>query len=110
VERKKRKRNSSILASYIHSLLSKEIADKEKEVEQRNHQPDGRILINERIVLKLPLGAMTFCNEERCENYGQFQINLSPKSMSGVVLCKPHFTKWFKIMMKEEKGEEEKKE
>jgi len=47
---------------------------------------------------------MTFCSEEGCGNYGQFQVNLSSKSMGGIVLCYPHFTKWFKIMMKEEEG------
>ncbi len=76
-------------------------------MEEQNHQPDGRILINERIVEKLPAGKMTLCSEEGCKNYGQFQINLCPKSMDGTVLCYPHFTKWFKIMMKEEKGEGE---
>ncbi len=35
-------------------------------MEQRNHQPDGRILINERIVLKLPPSEMTLCSEEGC--------------------------------------------
>ncbi len=77
-------------------------------MEEQNHQqPDGRILINERVVVKLPAGEMTLCSEEGCINYGQFQINLSSKSMGGTVLCYPHFTKWFKIMMKEEKGEGE---
>ena len=74
-------------------------------MEERNHQPDGRILINERIVLKLPLGATTFCVEKGCTNLGHFQVNLSTKSTDGIVLCYPHFTKWFKIMMKEEKDQ-----
>ena len=92
------------------SLLSKrEIADKEKEmVQQRDQEPEGRILLNERIVSKLPSGAITFCSEERCKNYGQFQVNLSSNSLDGIVLCYPHFTKWFKIMMKEEKEKEKK--
>lgn len=76
-------------------------------MEEQNHQPDGRILINERILEKLPADKMALCSEEGCKNYGQFQINLSPRSMGGTVLCYPHFTKWFKIMMKEEKGEGE---
>ena len=76
-------------------------------MEQGNHHSDGRILINERIVLKLPSGAMTFCSEEGCGRYGQFQVNLSSKSMGGIVLCYSHFTRWFKIMMKEEEVEEE---
>ena len=78
-------------------------------MEQRNHQPDGRILINERIVLKLSPSEMSLCAEEGCKNCGQFQINLFPKSMSSIALCYPHFTKWFKIMMKEEKGKGEKR-
>jgi hypothetical protein len=54
-------------------------------MEERNHQPDGRILINERIVLKLPLGATTFCVEKGCTNLGHFQVNLSTKSTDGIV-------------------------
>ena len=72
-------------------------------VQQRDQEPEGRILLNERIVSKLPSGAITFCSEEGCKKYGQFQVNLSSKSLGGIVLCYPHFTKWFKIMMKEEK-------
>jgi hypothetical protein len=75
--------------------------------QQRNHQPDGRILINERLVWKLPSDVITFCVEEGCRNYGSFQLNLSSKSLGGIVLCYPHFTKWFKIMVKEEKEKEE---
>jgi hypothetical protein len=85
-----------------------DLAHKEKEmVQQRDQESDGRILLNESIVSKIPSDAIVFCVEKGCKNYGQFQVNLSSssssKSFGGIVLCYPHFTKWFKIMMKEEK-------